>query len=177
MLPLLLTHEAQQLVLLDFPHHYVPQIDDVARRLYVDHPTVRLFGLILRILLAWHRVLHYGLQVLLGFPQYPLVGFLIALLFALIALAVALLLEGLLSTEHLMFRFQLLRGLFLHLLTVLSSKRTQSPFRVALLVVLTALQFHEGYLPHDSSDLVFDSIYVALDFCGLCILILQPLLR
>ena len=99
------------------------------------------------------------------------------LLFALIALAVALLLEGLLSTERSAFRFQPLRGLFPHLLTVLSSKRTQSPFHVVLPVVLIALRFHEEYLPHDSSDLVFDSIYVALDFYGLCILILQPLLR
>ena len=164
-------------MLLDFPHHYVPQIDDVAQRLYVDHPIVRLFELIPRILLAWHRVLHYELQVLLGSPQCLLEDFLMLLPFALIALAVALLLEGLLSTEHLMFRFQLLRGLFLHLLTVLSSKRTQSPFRVVLPVVLIDLQSHEEYLPHDSSDLVFDSIYVALDFYGLCILILQPLLR
>ena len=164
-------------MLLDFPHRYVPQIDDVAQRLYVDHPIVRLFELIPRILLAWHRVLHYGLQVLLGFPQYPLVGFLIALLFALIALAIALLLEGLLSTERLMSRFQPLRGLFPHLLTVLSSKRTQLPFHVVLPAVLIDLQFHEEYLPHDSSDLVFDSIYVALDFYGLCILILQPLLQ
>ena len=164
-------------MLLDFPHRYVPQIDDVAQRLYVDHPIVRLFGLIRRILLAWHRVLRFELQVLLDFPQYPLEGFLMLLPFALIALAVVLLLEGLLSTEHLMFRFQPLRGLFLHLLTVLSSKRTQSPFRVALPAVLIGLQFHEEYLPHDSSDLVFDSIYVALDFYGLCILILQPLLQ
>ena len=107
-------------MLLDFPHRYVPQIDDVAQRLYVDHPIVLLFGLIRRILLAWHRVLRYELQVLLGFPRYQLEGFLIALLFALIALAVALLLEGLLSTERLMFRFQPPRGLFRHLLTVLS---------------------------------------------------------
>ena len=107
-------------MLLDFPHRYVPQIDDVAQRLYVDHPIVRLFELIPRILLAWHRVLHYGLQVLLGFPQYPLEDFLIALLFALIALAVVLLLEELLSTERSVFRFLLLKELFRHLLTVLS---------------------------------------------------------
>ena len=107
-------------MLLDFPHRYVPQIDDVARRLYVDHPIVRLFELIPRILLAWHRVLHYELQVLLDFPQYPLEGFLMLLPFGLIALAVAQLLEGLLSTERLTFRFQPLRGLFPHLLTVLS---------------------------------------------------------
>ena len=107
-------------MLLDFPHHYVPQIDDVAQRLYVDHPIVRLFELIPRILLAWHRVLHYEIQVLLGFPQCPLEDFLMLLPFALIALAVALLLEGLLSTERLMFRFQPPRGLFRHPLTVLS---------------------------------------------------------
>ena len=164
-------------MLLDSPHRYVPQIDDVARRLYVDHPIVQLFGLIPRILLALYRVLHYELQVLLGFPQYLLEDFLMLLLFVLIALAVVLLLEELLSTEHSTFRFRLLRGLFPHLLTVLSSKHTQSPFHVALPVVLIDLQSHEEYLPHDSSDLVFDSIYVALDFYGLCILILQPLLR
>ena len=164
-------------MLLDFPHRYVPQIDDVVRRLYVDHPIVQLFGLIPRILLALHRVLHYELQVLLGSPQCPLEDFLMLLPFALIALAIALLLVGLLSTEHSTFRFQLLRGLFPHPLTVLSSKHTQSPFRVVLLVVLIDLQSHEEYLPHDSSDLVFDSIYVALDFYGLCILILQPLLQ
>ena len=164
-------------MLLDFPHRYVPQIDDVAQRLYVDHPIVQLFELIPRILLAWHRVLHYGLQVLLGFPQCSLEGFLMLLPFALIALAIALLLEGLLSTERLMFRFRQLKVLFLHPLTVLSSKHTQSPFRVVLPMVLIDLQSHEEYLPHDSSDLVFDSIYVALDFYGLCILILQPLLQ
>ena len=164
-------------MLLDFLHHFVQRIDDVARRLYVDHPIVQLFGLIPRILLALHRVLHYELQVLLGSPQCLLEDFLMLLPFVLIVLAIVQLLEELLSTEHLMFRFQPLRGLFLHLLTVLSSKRTQSPFRVALPAVLIGLQFHEEYLPHDSSDLVFDSIYVALDFYGLCILILQPLLR
>ena len=164
-------------MLLDFPHRYVQRIDDVARRLYADHPIVQLFGLIPRILLVWYRVLHYELQVLLGFPQYLLEGFLMLLLFVLIALAVVLLLEELLSTEHSTFRFRLLKVLFLHPLTVLSSKHTQSPFHVALPVVLIALQSHEEYLPHDSSDLVFDSIYVALDFYGLCILILQPLLR
>ena len=107
-------------MLLDFPHRYVPQIDDVARRLSVDHPIVQLFGLIPRILLAWHRVLHYGLQVLLGFPQCPLEDFLMLLPFVLIVLAVVQLLEELLSTVHSTFRFQLLKGLFRHLLTVLS---------------------------------------------------------
>ena len=164
-------------MLLDFLHHFVQRIDDVARRLYVDHPIVQLFGLIPRILLALHRVLHYELQVLLGSPQCLLEDFLMLLPFVLIVLAIALLLVGLLSTEHSTFRFQLLKGLFPHLLTVLSSKHTQSPFHVALPAVLIVLQFHEEYLPHDSSDLVFDSIYVALDFYGLCILKLQLLLQ
>ena len=107
-------------MLLDFPHRYVLQIGDVARRLYVDHRVALLFGLILRILLVLHRGLHYGLQVLLDFPRCPIEGFLALLPFALIALGVAPLLEELLSTEHLMFQFRLLKELFPHLLTVLS---------------------------------------------------------
>ena len=107
-------------MLLDFLHHYVPQIDDVARRLYVDHRVALLFGLIPRILLALHQGLHYVLQVLLDFPQCPLEEFLKWPPFALIALEVVLLLEELLSTERLMFRFQPLRGRFPHLLAVLS---------------------------------------------------------